>query len=247
VTTTNHAIEVENLVKDFGRTRAVDGVSFQVPQGQLCALLGPNGAGKTTTIHILLGLMLPTSGAVRILGLDVGADRTAAVRRTNFTASYVAFSWRLKVGEVLRVFSDLYEVPDPRAAIADVVRIFRLERLLDKPVHSLSSGEQTLLGLAKSLVNRPLVLFLDEPTASLDPENAFEARRILQSVAAERRMTIFITSHNMAEIERLADRVLLLSKGRLVADASPGALRDQYSASDLEEVLLQVAREERRT
>lgn len=241
----DHAIQVVDLVKDFKKARAIDGVGFEVPPGQVCALLGPNGAGKTTTIHCLLGLTLPTSGEVRVNGIDVTTHRSAAILDTNFTASYVAFPWRLHVREVLRVYAELYEVVDPARAIAETVELFDLGALLRKHYHSLSSGQQTMVGLAKSLINRPNVLFLDEPTASLDPENAHEVRQTLRRVADEREMTIFITSHNMREIERIADRVLFLSRGRLIADAAPEALRKQFQAADLEEVFLQVAREGR--
>ncbi len=242
---TSPAIEVVDLVKDFKATRAVDGVSFSVPHGQVCALLGPNGAGKTTIIHCLLGLTLPTSGEIRVLNSDVVADRTAAIRHTNFTASYVAFPWRLHVREVLRVYAELYEVDDPVAAIAEVVEVFHLHPLLKKQVQSLSSGQQTLVGLAKSLINRPRLLILDEPTASLDPEHAFEARQTLRRLADERAMSIFISSHNMPEIERISDRVLFLSRGKLIADAPPAELRERFNAADLEEVFIQVARESR--
>ncbi len=239
------AIRVVDLVKQFKEKTAVAGVSFEVPRGQVCALLGPNGAGKTTTIHCLLGLTLPTSGTVELLGNDVVADRTVAVRPTNFVASYTAFPWRLRVREVLRVYADLYEVADPEAAIARAVDLFGLGKMASQPVQSLSSGQQTLVNLAKGTINRPKVLILDEPTASLDPENAQEARRILRAVATDDGTTIFITSHNMPEIERMADRVLFLSQGRIVADAPPATLRDQFRAGDLEEVFLTVAREAR--
>jgi ABC-2 type transport system ATP-binding protein len=238
-------IEVVDLKKDFAGHPAVDGLTFAVPRGQVCALLGPNGAGKTTTIQMVLGLILPTSGSVRVLGFDVATERTQAVARTNFMASYVAFPWRLRVGEVLRVYAELYEVDDPKRAVADVVELFGLAPLTGRLCQKLSSGQQTLVGLAKSLLNRPRLLVLDEPTASLDPDHADQVRRILQRVAGEWDMTIFITSHNMPEVERLADRVLFLSKGRLLADASPAALRSRYAAADLEAVFLRVAREGR--
>lgn len=236
------AIEVAGLVKDFGGTRALDGVTFSVPRGQLCALLGPNGAGKTTTIHILLGITLPTEGRLTVLGHDVVHDRTAALRRTNFTASYVQLPARLLVYEILRVFAEYYEVHDPKSAVEEAISLFGIEHLRRARVQFLSSGQQTLVGLAKAFVNRPEVLFLDEPTASLDPEHAFDVRRTLRRVVDELETTIVITSHNMFEIERIADRVVLLHHGRVAADASPSSLRDQFRAADLEEVFLQVAR-----
>ncbi len=240
------AIRVSGLVKRFKAQTAVDGISFEVPRGQVCALLGPNGAGKTTTIQCMLGLTLPTEGSIEVLGHDVVADRTRAISRTNFAASYTSFPWRLRVREVLRVYAGLYDVEDHEAAIARVVELFGLEDMSSQPVQSLSSGQQTLINLAKALINQPELLILDEPTASLDPENAFHARGIIQQTAAQTGMTVFITSHNMPEIEKIADRVLFISEGRIVADASPSDLRDQFKAGDLEEVFLAVARESRR-
>jgi len=235
------AIEVIDLVKEFGSRRVIDGLSFTVPRGQVCALLGPNGAGKTTTIHMLLGLTLPTAGTIRILGVDVVADRSAALARTNFTASYVSLPWRLKVRELLRIYSELYEVPDPEAAIAEVGQLLGIERFLDRLGQSLSTGQQTIVLLAKALVNRPELLFLDEPTASLDPERAVVVRTLLRRIADERRMTILITSHNMTEVERLADRILFVANGRIAADSTAAELRERFGAEDLEEVYLKVA------
>ena len=223
------AIEVIDVVKDFGRRRVIDGLSFAVPRGQVCALLGPNGAGKTTTIHMLLGLTLPSSGTIRILGTDVVADRSAALARTNFTASYVSLPWRLKVRELLRIYSELYEVPDPDAAIAEVGELLGIDRFLDRLGQSLSTGQQTIVLLAKALVNRPELLFLDEPTASLDPERAVAVRTLLRRIADERGMTILITSHNMTRgrAPRGPDPVRQQrdGRGRLDRDRAPRALR----------------------
>ncbi len=240
------AIRVAGLVKSFKGKLAVDGISFEVPRGQVCALLGPNGAGKTTTIQCLLGLTLPTDGTIEVLGHDVVKDRSAAIARTNFAASYTAFPWRLRVREILRVYAGLYDVADHRTAVARSIELFGLEELSHQPFQSLSSGQQTLVNLAKALLNAPELLILDEPTASLDPENAFQARTVLRQVADETGMTIFITSHNMREVEKVADRVLFLSAGEIVADAAPTQLREQFRAEDLEEVFLTVARESRR-
>jgi ABC-2 type transport system ATP-binding protein len=236
-----NALDVADLVKDFGGRRVIDGVTFSVPRGQVCALLGPNGAGKTTTIHMLLGLTLPTSGSIKILGRDVVADRSAALKPTGFTASYVQLPWRLRVRELLRIYCELYEVPDPDAAIADVADLLSLHDFLPRPGMSLSTGQQTIVLLAKSLVNRPEVLFLDEPTASLDPERAVVVRALLRRIADERGMTILITSHNMTEIERVAERILFIAQGRVVADATSAELRARFGAEDLEEVYLKVA------
>jgi ABC-2 type transport system ATP-binding protein len=239
------AIEVHDLVKEFDGRRVVDGVSFTVPRGQVCALLGPNGAGKTTTIHMLLGLTLPTTGTVTVLGHDVARDRTAALARTGFTATYTSLPARLRVREILRVYAELYQVDDPAAAIDEIIAVLGLGELASAGSRGLSSGQQTMVGLAKALLHQPDLLFLDEPTASLDPENAVEVRQLLRRVAEERAMTVFITSHNMTEIDRMADRVLFLSRGRIVADDTPAQLRQRFSADDLEQVFIAVARESR--
>ncbi len=245
VPATGAAIEAVELVKRFGSFDAVRGISFEVPRGQVCALLGPNGAGKTTTIHLLLGLTIPTSGSARVLGHDVSHDRSAAIQRTNFMASYVQLPNRITVTEALRVCAALYGVADPKRAVAEVIELLELGSFARKPFSTLSSGQQTLVCLGKALVNDPELLFLDEPTASLDPERAFEARRVLRHVADERGTTIFITSHNMVEIERLADRILILSGGTIVADATAAQLRTDYGVDNLEDVFLQVARKGR--
>jgi len=239
------AIDVVDLVKVFKGARALDGVTFSVPPGQVCALLGPNGAGKTTTLQTLLGLVTPTSGQVRVLGHDVVADRTPAIARTNFMASYGHFPWRMTVREVLRVYAELYGVDQPRRAIAAAVEAVGIGDLLGRLCQTLSSGQQTLTQLAKALLNSPELLFLDEPTASLDVEHAHSVREVLRDVAARAGMTVLITSHNMREIERLADRVLFLSGGRLIADATVAELRERFAAADLEEVFLEVARQDR--
>jgi ABC-2 type transport system ATP-binding protein len=235
------AIAVDDVVKDFQGRRVIDHLSFTVPRGQVCAMLGPNGAGKTTTIHMLLGLTLPTSGSIRILGTDVVADRSGALTRTGFTASYVSLPWRLKVRELLSIYCELYEVPDPKVAIEEVAALLDIGPFLDRLGQGLSTGQQTIVLLAKALVNQPEVLFLDEPTASLDPERAVVVRQILGRIAEERGMTILITSHNMVEVERLAERILFVAGGRIVADATAAELRDQFGAEDLEEVYLKIA------
>jgi len=235
------AILVRDVVKDFGPRRVIEGLDFSVPRGQVCAMLGPNGAGKTTTIHMLLGLTLPTQGTIEILGHDIATDRSGALARTNFTASYVSLPWRMKVRELLRVFCHLYSVPDPDAAIDEVAALLGIEEQLDRLGQSLSTGQQTIVLLAKALVNRPELLFLDEPTASLDPERAIAVRTILRRIADERGMTILITSHNMLEVEKVADRILFVARGRIAADSTAAQLRAQFGAEDLEEVYLKVA------
>ena len=238
------ALEVRDLVKRFGDRDVIRGISFAVPSGQVCALLGPNGAGKTTTLHMLLGLTLPTSGAITIAGYDLVRDRSRALARTNFTASYVQLSWRMRVRELLRVYCELYDVPDPDTAIAEIAELLDLGPHLNRPGSSLSTGQQTMVLLAKALVNRPELLFLDEPTASLDPERSIAVRRVLRHVVDERAMTVLITSHNMIEIERLADRILFLADGRIAHDETAAELVERYGAENLEDVYVKVAEQQ---
>ncbi len=237
-----YAIQVSGLTKSFRGKVAVQDVSFDVPEGEICALLGPNGAGKTTIIQCVLGLTLPDTGTVTVLGSDVVNERSKAIARTNFSASYTAFPWRLRLREVLTIYADLYGVKNTRQAVDEAIDLFNLGELARQPLQSMSSGQQTLVNLAKSLINRPELLILDEPTSSLDPEHAYDVREILRRLGEERGMTIFITSHNMIEIEKLAHRVLFLSKGQIFADGRPAELREQFHADDLEEVFLRVAK-----
>ena len=233
------------MIKDFGEKRVIHGIDLDVPRGQVCALLGPNGAGKTTTIQMLLGLTLPTSGTIEILGVDLVRERSRALGPTNFAASYVSLPGRLRVKEALRVYADLYGVKDAKSAIAEVASLLRIGDFLAKTCASLSTGQQTLVLLAKALVNRPEVLFLDEPTASLDPERSVLIRRVLRDVADARGMTILITSHNMVEVEKLADRIVFIADGLVVHDGDAASLIARYAADDLEEVFVKVAAEAR--
>src|SRR5712692_4129827 len=192
-------LEVSNLSKRFGAGVAVDDVSFHVLPGETVGLLGPNGAGKTTTIHMILGLITPSSGTVRILGRDPHTDR-GVLGAVNFSATYISLPQTLSVWENLRVFGHLYEVPDPRGRAEAVMARLGITHLRDRPTRSLSSGQATMAHVAKSLLNSPRLLLLDEPTASLDPDAADRARGVLRDIAREEGMTLLITSHNMREI-----------------------------------------------
>ena len=238
-----NAIEVENLSKRYGATQAVDGISFTVPPGATLGLLGGNGAGKTTTIAMLLGLLIPTTGTIRVLGHDMARDRFAALARMNFSSPYVALPARLSVAENLRVYGHLYGVPRLAQRIRELADELDLGPLLDRPAGALSAGQKTRVALAKSLINRPSVLLLDEPTASLDPDTGDTVRSWLERYRAESGCTILLASHNMAEVERLCDRVLMLKQGRVVAEGAPGALLARYGRADLEEVFLDIARD----
>jgi len=235
-------IRVQSLTKRYGRTLAVDGIDFAVPAGATVGLLGGNGAGKTTTIAMLLGLLIPTSGSVHVLGHDIARDRFAALARMNFSSPYVALPHRLSVAENLRVYGHLYNVKRAERRISELADQLDLRELLDRPAGELSSGQRTRVALAKSLINRPEVLLLDEPTASLDPDSADFVRTWLERYRAESGSTILLASHNMAEVERLCSYVLMMRAGRIVDRGSPRELLDRYGREDLEDVFLDIAR-----
>ncbi len=237
-----NVISVEHLTKRFGSLTVVDDLSFVVAPGEIVGFLGPNGAGKTTTLAMLLGLLLPTSGQVHVLGLSMPAERQRILARVNFTSPYVALPGNLTVDENLRVFAHLYGVRNARPRIEELLDRFGLAEMRGRPTGRLSSGEGTRLGLVKGLLNDPEVLFLDEPTASLDPDSAERVRESLRATRSERRTTIFYTSHNMQEVERLSDRILFLHQGRLIADGAPGDVLRRFARATLEEMFLDVAR-----
>jgi ABC-2 type transport system ATP-binding protein len=238
-----YAIDATGLTKTFRGTRAVDGIDLQIDEGDIVGLLGPNGAGKTTTIMMLLGITEPDAGTVRLLGHPLPRERTKALEKTNFTASYVGMPDRMRVWEILNVFSGIYRAP--RGRVGEVMELFDLTPLAKRTITQLSSGQRTLLGLAKAMLNRPRLLFLDEPTASLDPEVAQRIREILLAVHREERFTLLITSHNMSDVERLCRRVVFVARGRIVADGSPAEIIQRYGAEDLEGTFLSIANEAR--
>jgi ABC-2 type transport system ATP-binding protein len=241
-----NAIVVNNLGKRYGDTMAVDAISFGVPVGATIGLLGGNGAGKSTTIAMLLGLLIPTSGEITVLGHDMARDRFAALARMNFSSPYVALPQRLSVAENLRVYGHLYNVRHTERRIAELAGELDLRDLLDRPAGQLSAGQKTRVALAKALINRPEVLLLDEPTASLDPHTGDLVRTWLERYRRESGCTILLASHNMAEVERLCGHVLMLKQGRIVDRGSPAALLDRYGRDTLEEVFLDIARDRAR-
>ncbi len=235
-------IRVTNLVKRYGDVLAVDNIDFTVSTGATVGLLGGNGAGKTTTIAMLLGLLVPTSGAIQVLGHDMARDRFAALARMNFSSPYVSLPHRLSVAENLRVYGHLYNVPDIEARIARLAEELDLTALLDRPAGNLSAGQKTRVALAKALINKPELLLLDEPTASLDPDTGDWVRTWLERYRDETGCAILLASHNMAEVERLCDHVLVLKQGRIVDQGSPADLLTRYKRDDLEDVFLDIAR-----
>jgi ABC-2 type transport system ATP-binding protein len=230
------------LTKRFGDVTAVDSVSFTVAEGSVTGLLGGNGAGKTTTISMLLGLLLPTSGTVEVLGVDMVRHRHAALPRMNFSSPYVELPHRLTVRENLTVYGHLYGLSGVRARVEELAGQLDLTKLLNRPSGSLSAGQKTRVALAKALLNRPELLLLDEPTASLDPDTADWIRTYLERYRNESGATILLASHNMLEVERLCDEVLMLRQGSIVDRGSPSALLARYGRGSLEEVFLDIAR-----
>jgi len=237
-----HAVEVASLVKRFGQVNAVDGVSFHVRAGSTTALLGGNGAGKTTTISMLLGLLLPTSGSIRMLGEDMLAHRYRVLPRINFTSPYVDLPKKLSVEENLMVFAGLYGVRRPRQRIAHLVDALELGPFARRNYGTLSAGQRTRVSVAKALLNTPELVLLDEPTASLDPDMGDRVRTQLMAYQRGTGATLLMASHNMAEVERMCDDVLMMRDGRIVDQGAPAALVTRYGRESMEEVFLDVAR-----
>ena len=236
------AIAVDHLVKKYTTGTAVDDISFDLPQGSVTGLLGGNGAGKTTTIATIMGLVEPTSGSVSVLGENMARRRHRVLHRMNFESPYVEMPMRLTIRQNLQVFGMLYGVPDLHARIEQLAGELDLVDLLERPTVKLSAGQKTRVSLAKSLINRPEVLLLDEPTASLDPDTADWVRSHLETYRRQRNATILLASHNMAEVERLCDRVIIMKRGRIEDDDAPARLLARYGRVTLEEVFLDVAR-----
>ncbi len=234
-------IQVDRLSKTFGPITAVDGISFVVPQGQILGLLGPNGAGKSTTLHLLLGLTRPSAGSLFIFGLELEKQRREILGRVNFSSAYTALPTNLSVWENLVTFARLYSIPDPRTRIADLLELFEIPHTLHAVTGSLSSGQLTRLNLCKAFLNDPEILFLDEPTASLDPNIAAKVRQTLLKVQQEKQVTLVTTSHNMHEVQRMCERVIFMSRGRIVSDGSPRELISQARAESLEELFIAMA------
>jgi ABC-2 type transport system ATP-binding protein len=240
--TPEYAVRADRLTKVYKTTAAVDAISFLLPRGSITGLLGGNGAGKTTTIAMLMGLTTPTSGTARVLGAEMPRERYRALHRLNFESPYVEVPMRLTVRQNLTVFGMLYGVADLSTRIAEIASELDLADLLDRPTGKLSAGQKTRVSLAKALINAPELLLLDEPTASLDPDTADWVRSMLERYRNEHGVTMLIASHNMAEVERLCERVIFMKRGRIEDDDTPARLLQRYGRENLEEVFLDVAR-----
>lgn len=234
-------LSVLNLRKQYGATVAVDGVSFEVKRNEIVGLLGPNGAGKTTTINMILGVLEPTSGSIRVEGLDISTKRSQVLERTNFAAVYAPLPGNLTVAQNLRFFGLIYGVKDLPARIETLLEQYDLLAFRHVKCGVLSSGEQTRVSLAKAMLNRPALLLLDEPTASLDPAIAREIRIKIREYAAAGEVGVLWTSHNMYEVEDVCDRVLFLSHGRILLQGDPRTLPATHGKDSLEELFITLA------
>ncbi len=237
-----YVIEVTDLTKWYGKVRAVKGISFAVPRGATCALLGANGAGKTTTIAMLLGLLTPTSGRIWLLGEDLLKHRYRLLERMNFSSPYVDLPQRLTVAENLIVYARLYGVANPRQRIARLGEELEFGSFLHRPYRTLSAGQKTRVILAKALLNAPELVLLDEPTASLDPDSADRIRHYLRAYQRTSGATVLLASHNMMEVERICTEVIIMRAGEIVDRGTPGALIARYGRGTMEEVFLDIAR-----
>jgi ABC-2 type transport system ATP-binding protein len=236
-------LSIRDLCKKYGDTVAVDHISFDVARHEIVGLLGPNGAGKTTTINMILGVLQPDGGSVQIDGLDLATRRSDALARTNFAAVYAPLPGNLTVAQNLRVFGMVYEVAHLSARIEELLRQFDLIGFRDTKCGVLSSGEQTRVCLAKAMLNRPRVLLLDEPTASLDPATAREIRAGIRQSAVNGEGGVLWTSHNMYEVEEVCDRVLFMAHGKVLLEGDPRTLPGDHGKETLEELFITVARE----
>lgn len=242
---TTPMLQVTNLCKRFGDFTAVDDVSFSMQPGEILGLLGPNGAGKTTTIHMLLGLITPTAGSIRMFGLDLATHRETILGRVNFSSTYISMPQSLTVEENLWVVARLYGMADIARRVDQVLKKLEIDELRRKVTRHLSSGQLTRLTLAKAFLTEPKILFLDEPTASLDPDIAQKIRALLKETRRSSGVSILYTSHNMREMEEMSDRIIFLQRGKIVAEGTAQEIVTRFGQADLEEVFLKLARESR--
>lgn len=237
-------IEVKNLTKTFGKNQAVKGLSFEVFEGEICGLLGPNGAGKTTTIQMILDLITPTSGDIKVFDKHMKGNREEILGAMNFSSPYVSLPGNLTAWENLATFARLYGVKDIRGTIESLADFFEIRNLLPKMTASLSTGQLARLNLTKALLNNPKLMLLDEPTSSLDPDIADRTRKMLLKIRDERKVTMLYTSHNMEEVEEVCDRVIFIQHGVVKDMGTPAELIAKYGKTDLNDVFLHIAREQ---
>lgn len=236
-------LQVNNLIKEYDSVKAVDTISFNVQGGEIVGLLGPNGAGKTTTINMILGVLEPSSGSVDVLGQNIQKNRSQIMEKINFAAVYAHVPGNQTVWQNLYVFGLLYGVKNVKQRVDALIKEFSLDEYKNTKVGVLSSGEQTRVSIAKAMINKPRLLLLDEPTASLDPSTAHRIRDTIVKYAKEEKAGILWTSHNMHEVEAVCDRVLFLSHGKILLEGNPRTLAQEYSKKNLEELFITIARE----
>jgi len=236
-------VEVRNLTKQFGGFTAVNNISFEINEGEILGLLGPNGAGKTTTIHMLLGLITPSSGSIHMFGLDLAQHRETILQQVNFSSTYISMPFSLTVEENLKVIARLYSIQNIQQRIDDIIEKLEMGDIRHKLTRKLSSGQMSRLTLAKALMTEPKVLFLDEPTASLDPDIVNKIKGFLKEYQRTAGLSILYTSHNMREMEEMSNRIIFLKQGQIVAEGTAEQIIQRYGQRDLEEVFLKLARE----
>ena len=239
-----NSIEVINLSKNYKSKKAVNNISFKINENEIIGLLGPNGCGKTTTIGMILGLLKPTSGKVLINGSNLETNKIPILKKLNFISPYIELPKKLKVKQNLIVYGKLYNVKNLDDRINYLSKKLRLENLLDKITGELSSGQKNRVSLAKALINDPSVLLLDEPTASLDPETGDFIRTFLENYKKEKKISVLLASHNMDEVKRLCNSVLMMKDGSIVDKGTPDELIEKHGRKNLEEVFLKIARYE---
>jgi ABC-2 type transport system ATP-binding protein len=236
-------LQVSHLTKRFGEFTAVNDVSFDIKPGEILGVLGPNGAGKTTTIQMLLGLVTPTTGSIHMFGLDLSTHREAILQQVNFSSTYISMPQSLTVEENLWVIARLYGLSEIPRRVDEIVKKLEMEEFRHKITRKLSSGQMTRLTLAKAFLTEPKILFLDEPTASLDPDIAQKIRTLLKEERRSSGLSVLYTSHNMREMEEMSDRIIFLQRGKIVAEGTAQEIVTRFGQEDLEEVFLKLARE----
>lgn len=238
----NNIVEVRGLRKEFGKTVAIEDLNFDVKRGEILGFLGANGAGKTTTISMLLGLITPTKGTIKIFGEEMRSSRVQILKRMNFASAYQQLPYNLRVWENLYVFAEIYGVRNSKRKINELLELFDMGHMRNNLTGSLSSGEQTRLTLCKSLLNDPELLLLDEPTASLDPDQADKVRKIIAARQRDTGMTVINTSHNMIDVSELCDRILFMQHGQVVANGTADDILNRFDSKSLEEAFIAIAR-----
>lgn len=243
-------LEVKNLVKKFGNFVAINDISFSVEEGQILGFLGPNGAGKSTTIYCILGLIAPDEGKITIFGKDILKKRSEILKQVNYASAEFILPWNLTVWENLFVYSRLYEVSDAKKRIAELLEIFEITHLKDKIIRDFSTGQRARANLCKALLNKPKLLLLDEPMASMDPDVVDKGIKLLKQIQKEEGMTIIYTSHNMWEIEEIANNVIFINHGKIIARGTPleltqKVLKLEAGEPNLRDVFIHLSRSNR--